>query len=83
MCDIVFLEKVFPKTGEIEKYFQLYKMKNLDYGAISHSVEDLNETCNPLEIVGVIFYLFLLSWSKIMSNLNLEVAFVNNSSSSI
>jgi hypothetical protein len=33
--DVVFLEKVFPKTGEVEKDFQLYKMKNLDYGATS------------------------------------------------
>ena len=40
-CDVVFLEKVFPKTCEVEKDFQLYKIKNLDYGATSHLVEDL------------------------------------------
>jgi len=45
--DIVFLEKVFPKTGEVEKDFQFYEMENLDYGATSHSVEDLDETFNP------------------------------------
>ena len=45
--DVVFLEKVFPKTGEVEKDFQLYEIENLDYGATSHSVEDLDETFNP------------------------------------
>jgi len=45
--DVVFLEKVFPKTGEVEKDFQLYEMENLDYGETSHSVEDLNENFNP------------------------------------
>ena len=45
--DVMFLEKAFPKTGEVEKYFQLYEMENLDYGAISHSVEDLDETFDP------------------------------------
>jgi hypothetical protein len=45
--DVVFLEKVFPKTCEVEKDFQLYEMQNLDYGATSHSVEDLYETFNP------------------------------------
>jgi hypothetical protein len=52
-------------------------MENLDYGATSHSAEDLMKLLILLETVGVIFYLFLLSWSKIMSNLNLEEAFVN------
>jgi hypothetical protein len=46
-CDVVFLEKVFPKTGEVEKHFQLYEMENLDYDAIRHLVEDLDETFNP------------------------------------
>jgi hypothetical protein len=73
--DVIFLEKVFPKTGEVEKDFQLYEMENLDYGTISHSIEDLDEIL--LEIVGEIFYLFLLLWSKIMSNLNLIETFVN------
>jgi hypothetical protein len=50
--DVVFLEKVFPKTGEVEKDFQLYEMKNLDYGETSHSVEDLDETFNPLRNTG-------------------------------
>jgi hypothetical protein len=45
--DVIFLEKVFPMTGEVEKDFQLYKIKNLDYGATSHLVEDLEETFNP------------------------------------
>jgi hypothetical protein len=45
--DVIFLEKVFPNTGEVEKDFQLHEMKNLDYGAISHSIEDLDETFNP------------------------------------
>ena len=45
--DVVFLEEVFPKTGEVKQDFQLYEMENLDYGAISHSVEDLEETLNP------------------------------------
>ena len=45
-CDVVFLEKVFPKTSEVEKDFQLYEMKNLDYSAISHLAEDLDETFN-------------------------------------
>jgi hypothetical protein len=45
--DVVFLKKVFSKTGEVEKHFQLYEMENLDYGAISHLVEDLDETFNP------------------------------------
>ena len=44
--DVVFLEKVFPKTGEVEKDFQLYEMRVLDYGETSHSV-DLDETFNP------------------------------------
>jgi hypothetical protein len=39
--DVIFLEKIFPMTGEVEKDFQLYKIKNLDYGATSHLVEDL------------------------------------------
>jgi hypothetical protein len=52
-------------------------MENLDYGATSHSAEDLMKLLILLETVGVIFYLFLLSWSKIMSNLNLEEALVN------
>jgi hypothetical protein len=52
-------------------------MENLDYGETSRSVEDLDELLILLETLGVIFYLFLLSWSKIMSNLNLEEAFVN------
>jgi hypothetical protein len=42
--DVVFLEKVFPKTSEVEKDFQLYEMENLYYGATSHSTEDLDET---------------------------------------
>jgi hypothetical protein len=29
--------------GEVNKYFQLYEMENLDYGATSHSVEDLKK----------------------------------------
>jgi hypothetical protein len=41
---VVFLEKVFPMTSEDEKDFQLYEMKNLDYGTISHLIEDLEET---------------------------------------
>ena len=45
--DLVFLEKVFSKIGEVEKDFQLYKMENLDYDATSHSVKDLNETFDP------------------------------------
>jgi len=45
--DVVFLKKVFPKTDEVEKDFHLYEMENLDYGAASHSVEDLDETFNP------------------------------------
>jgi hypothetical protein len=45
--DVVFLEKVFPKIGEVEKDFQLYEMKNLDYSATSHSAEDLDETFIP------------------------------------
>jgi hypothetical protein len=52
-------------------------MENLDYGETSRSVEDLDELLILLETLGVIFYLFLLSWSKIMSNLNLEEAFMN------
>ena len=34
--DVVFLEKVFPKTSEVEKDFQLYEMENLDYGKTRH-----------------------------------------------
>jgi hypothetical protein len=45
--DVVFLEKIFPKTCEVEKDFQLYEMENLDYVATSHSAEDLDETFNP------------------------------------
>jgi len=45
--DVVFLEKVFPKTGEVEKDFQLYEMENLDYGTTSHLAEDLEETFDP------------------------------------
>jgi len=45
-CNVVFLEKVFPKTGEVEKDFQLYEMENLDYSATSHSAENLDETFN-------------------------------------
>jgi hypothetical protein len=45
--DVIFLEKVFPMTGEVEKDFQLYKIKNLDYGVTSHLVEDLEESFNP------------------------------------
>jgi hypothetical protein len=50
--DVIFLEKIFPMTGEVEKDFQLYKIKNLDYGATSHLVEDLEETFNPSRISG-------------------------------
>jgi hypothetical protein len=46
--DVIFLGKDFPTTGEVNKAFQLYEMKNLDYGTTSHSVEDLEETLNPL-----------------------------------
>ncbi|KAF9686375.1 hypothetical protein SADUNF_Sadunf03G0152100 [Salix dunnii] len=45
--DVVFLEEVFPKTGEVKQDFQLYEMENLDYGTTSHLVEDLNDTSNP------------------------------------
>ena len=34
---------------EINKDFQLYEMKNPDYGASSHSIKGLKETLNPLE----------------------------------
>jgi hypothetical protein len=33
-------------TCEVNKDFQLYEMKNLDYGTTSHSVEDLEEPLN-------------------------------------
>jgi hypothetical protein len=45
--DVVFLEKNFLTTCEVNKDFQLYEMKNPDYKATSHSVEDLEETLNP------------------------------------
>ena len=45
--NVVFLEKDFPTTCEVNKDFQLYEMENLDYNATSHSVEDLEETFNP------------------------------------
>ena len=45
--DVVFLEKDFPMTSEVNKDFQLYEMENLDYGTTSHLIEDLNETSNP------------------------------------
>ena len=45
--DVVFLEKDFSMTGKVNKDFQLYEMKNLDYGATNHSVEDSEETLNP------------------------------------
>jgi hypothetical protein len=59
--DVVFLENDFPSIGEVNKVFQLYK------------IEDLNNYV----IVGVIFYLFLHSWRKIMSHHNLKKAFMN------
>ena len=46
-CDVVFFVKNFPATSEVNKNFQLYEMENLDYGAISHLIEDLKETLNP------------------------------------
>jgi hypothetical protein len=46
-CDVVFLEKVFPKTSEVENDFQLYEMENLDYDATRHSIKDVDETFNP------------------------------------
>jgi hypothetical protein len=48
-CDVIFLENDFSMIGEVNKDFQLYKMKNLNYGTISHSIEDLKETLNPQE----------------------------------
>jgi len=45
-CNVAFLEKDFPMTCEVNKDFQLYEMKNLDYGTTSHSVEDLEEPLN-------------------------------------
>ena len=45
--DVVFLEENFPMRGEIDKDFQFYEMKDLEYGALSHSVEELEETLNP------------------------------------
>jgi len=75
--DVVFLEKDFPMTGEVNKVFELYEMANLDYGATSHSVEDLEATLNPPGNSGHDFCLFLLSCSKITSNINLVEAFVN------
>jgi len=45
--DVVFLEKNFLTTCKVNKDFQLYEMKNPDYKATSHSVEDLEETLNP------------------------------------
>jgi len=44
--NVVFLEKDFPMTCEVNKDFQLHEMKNLDYSTTSHSVEDLEETLN-------------------------------------
>jgi hypothetical protein len=45
--DVVFLEKDFSMTCEVNKDFQLYEMENLDYGTTSHSIEDLEYTLNP------------------------------------
>ena len=45
--DVIFLEKDFPMTNEVNKDFRLYEMKNLDYGATSYSGKDLEETLNP------------------------------------
>jgi len=45
--DVIFLEKDFPMTSEVNKDFRLYEMKNLDYGATSYSGKDLEETLNP------------------------------------
>jgi hypothetical protein len=35
-------------TSEVNKDFQLCEMENLDYNTTSHSIEDLEETLNPL-----------------------------------
>ena len=56
--DVIFLEEDYSTRGEIEKDFQFYEMEDPDYGAPSHSIEELEETLNPLEnIIGVIMCL--------------------------
>jgi hypothetical protein len=45
--DVVFLEKDFPTTCEVNNAFQLYEKENIDYGTTSHSIENLEETLNP------------------------------------
>ena len=50
--DVVFLEENYPTRGEIDKDFQFYEMKDPDYGAPSHLVEELEKTLNPLENSG-------------------------------
>ena len=36
--DVVFLEEDYLTRGEIDKDFQFYEMKDLDYGAPSHLI---------------------------------------------
>jgi hypothetical protein len=45
--DVVFLEKDFSMTSEVNKDFKLYEMENLDYGTTSHLIKDLEYTFNP------------------------------------
>ena len=44
--DVGFLKEDFPTRGEMDKDFQFYEMEDPKYGAISHSVEELEETLN-------------------------------------
>ena len=50
--DVIYLEEDYPTRCELNKDFQFYEMEDPDYGALSHLVEGLEETLNPLKNSG-------------------------------